>query len=133
MSVLGLGTDVVQVSRIADLVVRHGARFLDRIYRPTEQEVLGRTGPAAAAALAARWAAKEAFVKALGPGVGPVPYRDVEVVRGQDGAPSLALHGAAAAALAGRGAARALVSMSHEREYAVATVVLVGETIAGGS
>ncbi len=124
MTVVGLGTDIVQVARIADLVARHGSRFLDRVYRPGEQAVLSRTGPAAAAALAARWAAKEAFVKALGPHATGVPYRDVEVTRGADGVPRLRLHGAAATALARAGAARALVSLSHERDHAVATVIL---------
>jgi len=126
MSVVGLGTDIVAVARIAGLVERHGARFLDRVFRPGEQAVLGRAGPAAAAALAARWAAKEAFVKALGPQAAAVPYRDVEVVRAADGVPGLRLHGAAAAALARRGASGALVSLSHEREFALATVVLIG-------
>ena len=124
MTIVGLGTDVVQVARIADLVARHGARFLDRIYRPGEQAVLARTGQAAAAALAARWAAKEAFIKALGPHAGAVPYRDVEVVRGPDGVPHLRLHGAAARALARAGASQALVSLSHERQVATATVIL---------
>ena len=125
MSVLGLGTDIVRVARIAELVERHGSRFLDRVYRPDEQKVLQRTGDAAAAALAARWAAKEAFIKALGPDAASVPYRDVEVVRDRSGAPSLLLHGKAQAALAGRGARQALVSMSHEVDHATATVILI--------
>lgn len=125
MSVLGLGTDIVQVARIADLVARHGHRFLDRVYRPDEQRVLNRTTEAAAAALAARWAAKEAFIKALGVAATAVPYRDVEVVRDESGAPSLRLHGAAKTALEGRGASQALVSMSHERDHATATVILI--------
>jgi holo-[acyl-carrier protein] synthase len=124
MSVRGLGTDVVEVARIAHLVERHGARFLDRVFRPPEQAVLTRTPAAAAAALAARWAAKEALIKALGPHAAGVPYRDVEVTRDAHGVPGLRLHGPAAAALRRAGARRALVSLSHEREYAVATVVL---------
>ena len=125
MSVRGLGTDIVRVGRIAELVEKFGARFLDRVYRPEEQKVLERTRPAAAAALAARWAAKEAFVKALGPEAASVPYRDVEVVRDASGAPSLRLHGKAREALAGRGATQALVSLSHERDHATATVILI--------
>ncbi len=126
MSVRGLGTDIVAVARIAALVEHHGDRFLARCFRPGELAVLRERVPAAAhAALAARWAAKEAFVKALaGRGAGVV-YRDIEVVRRPDGAPELRLHGAAAAALAAAGAGAALVSLSHEQEYAMATVVLV--------
>jgi holo-[acyl-carrier protein] synthase len=125
MSVLGLGTDIVRIARIADLVDRYGSRFLDRVFRPAEQAVLERSAPAAHAALAARWAAKEAFVKALGTGATGVPYRDVEVVRGAAGEPSLRLHGAAARAMADLGATRALVSLSHEHDHATATVILV--------
>lgn len=125
MTILGLGTDLVSVDRIAALVRDHGARFLDRIYRPQEQDVLARHGRAADAALAARWAAKEACIKALGPAATGVPYRDVEVVRTASGQPELRLHGRAAAALAARGATRALVTLSHERQHALATVILV--------
>jgi holo-[acyl-carrier protein] synthase len=125
MGIRGLGTDIVRIQRIGDLVERHGARFLDRVFRPDEQAVLERAGPAAAAALAARWAAKEAFVKALGRHASAVPYRDVEVVRGPAGEPSLRLHGPAARALSDLGAREALVSMSHEQDHATATVILV--------
>ncbi len=126
MSLRGLGTDIVAVARIAALVERHGDRFLARCFQPGERELLRERVPAAAhAALAARWAAKEAFVKALaGRGLGVV-YRDIEVVRGPGGAPGLRLHGSAAAALAAAGASGTLVSLSHERDYAVATVVLL--------
>lgn len=124
MSVVGLGTDIVSVERIAALVARHGSRFLDRVFRPDEQRVLARVGAAAMAGLAARWAAKEAFVKALGPLAAGVPYRDVEVVRGAAGQPLLRLHGAAATALAAAGATVAHVSLSHERDHAIATVIL---------
>ena len=125
MSVLGLGTDIVRVARIAELVDRYEGRFLDRVFRPDEQRVLERTGEAAAAALAGRWAAKEAFVKALGSRATGVPYRDVEVVRGVAGEPSLRLHGAAEEALRALGAQTALVSLSHERDHATATVILI--------
>jgi holo-[acyl-carrier protein] synthase len=126
LSLRGIGTDIVAVARIASLVERHGDRFLARCFRPGELAVLRERVPAAAhAALAARWAAKEAFVKALaGRGTGVV-YRDIEVVRRPDGAPELRLHGSAAAALAAAGAGGTLVSLSHERDYAAATVVLL--------
>lgn len=126
MSLRGLGTDIVAVARIAAVVERHGERFLARCYRPGELAVVRAREPAAAhAALAARWAAKEAFVKAVGPHGAGVVYRDIEVLRGDDGAPSLRLHATAAAALAAAGATATLISLSHEQEYAVATVVLL--------
>ena len=125
MSVLGLGTDIVSVDRIAGLVEKHGRRFLDRVFSPEEQRVLQREERAAAAALAARWAAKEAFVKALGDAARGVRYREVVVVRTAGGRPELRLHGAALAAMAAQGAAETLVSLSHERDHALATVVLL--------
>lgn len=125
MNVLGLGTDIVCVARIAGLVERHGQRFIDRIYRPEEQRVLQRSSHAAVAALAARWAAKEAFIKAIGDAASAVPYRDVELVRLTGGQPRLRLHGAALAAMAALGASDTLVSVSHERDHALATVILL--------
>jgi len=125
MTVLGLGTDIVSVARIGRLVDDHGARFLDRVYRQGEQAVLARHKPAAAAALAARWAAKEACIKALGPEASGVPYRDIEVVKDPSGQPLLQLHGKAEAALATLGGSRALVTLSHEHDHAVATVILI--------
>ncbi len=119
-----LGCDIVSVRRIDEAVQRHGDRFLQRCFRPGEIELAQRRGLAGAATLAARWAAKEAFVKALGPRSAGVPYRDVEVVRGEDGVPALALHGVARAACEATGAGRVLLSLSHEREHAMAVVVL---------
>ena len=123
---LGLGVDIVECARIGSLWERHGARFLERCFRPEElAPVLARPRPAAVPALAARWAAKEAFLKAVG-GLPGVVYRDIAVVREAGGEPALRLHGAAARALADRGAAVALVSLSHERRFAVAVVALSG-------
>ena len=79
-----------------------------------------------AAAVAGRWAAKEAFLKALGGAIGHIPYRDVGIVRTDSGAPQVELDGAAAAALRARGGHNVHVSISHEREFAVATVVIEG-------
>ena len=122
--ILGLGTDIVAVERIAALIDRHGDRFLQRVFHPAELELARERGAAAAATLAARWAAREALLKALGRPIGGIPYRDVEVVRGADGPVSLHLHGRAAQAAADLGASRVHLSLSHERAYAVATVVL---------
>jgi len=122
--ILGLGTDIVEVARIASLVDRHGDRFLQRVFRPDELGLARARGPAGPAALAARWAAREAFLKALGGDPQGIPYRDVEVRGGGTKPPTLLLHGRAAAALARVGATRIHVALSHERGYAVATVVL---------
>ena len=124
--ILGLGTDVVEVARIADLAARYGDRFLGRCFSPAERDLARRRGPAQAAALAARWAAKEAFLKALGRDVRAIPYHEVEVVRDATGPVALRLHGRAAAARAAGGGRRVHLARSHERAYAVATVVIEG-------
>lgn len=120
---LGIGSDIVEVARIRLAVERHGDRFLQRCFRPGEIALAARRGTQGAATLASRWAAKEAFVKALG-AAGPIAYRDIEVVHGDGGPATLRLHGLAAAALRERGGGRVLLSLSHEREVALAVVVL---------
>jgi holo-[acyl-carrier protein] synthase len=121
---VGVGVDIVAVARIAGLVERHGERFVNRCYRPDEVAAADRRGPGRAAALAARWAAKEAFLKALGRPTAAVRARDIEVVREPSGRPRLRLHRTAAAALAAAGGRRTHVSLSHERDHAVAVVVV---------
>ncbi len=124
--ILGVGTDIVAVPRIAALMEAHGGRFLERCFHPAERQLVEERGEGGAAALAARWAAREAFLKALGTDVRHLPYRDVEVVRQTSGPVSLRLHGQAAEVFAQRGGRAIHVSLSHEREFAVAVVVIEG-------
>ncbi len=127
MSVLGLGNDLVAVARIARLLESHPERFLERCFRPDEVALAdSRRGDARTAALAARWAAKEACIKALGAGAASVPYRDVEVVRSPDGPVSLRLHGEAARLLERMGGRGTRVSLSHDGGLALATVIIEG-------
>ncbi|MCD4751143.1 MAG: holo-ACP synthase [Thermoanaerobaculales bacterium] len=121
---IALGCDIVSVRRIAAAVERHGDRFMQRCFRPDEIALARRRGDGEAATLAARWAAKEAFVKALGAFAHGVPYRDIEVVRDGDGTPGIILHGTASDAFASTGAGSILLSLSHEREHAMAVVIL---------
>ncbi len=120
---LGIGSDIVEVARIRAAVERHGDRFLQRCFRPEEIALAARRGAQGPATLASRWAAKEAFVKAVAVD-GPIAYRDVEVVHREGGPAVLRLHGRAAEALRERGAGRVLLTLSHEREVALAVVVL---------
>lgn len=124
MSILGVGSDIVAVARIGDLIDRYGDRFLDRCFRPEEKEYITSRGRGAAHSAAARWAAKEALLKALGMDVEIIPYRDIEVVRDPAGPVSLRFHGRAALAVDQSGAARWHLALSHERDYATATVIL---------
>ena len=119
----GLGTDLVAIPRVENLLVRHRERFLSRVFTSIEQiECLGRARPAIH--LAARVAAKEAAMKALGSGWAlGVGWLDVEV-RSKDGTPpSLVLAGAARARAEAQGIRQTLVSLSHDGEYALAVVI----------
>ena len=122
-----LGVDIVTVERIAALIERHGSRFLQRCFRPDEIKVASRPGRAGSQAIAARWAAKEACIKAFGAKGKKVPYRDIEVVRSPGGEPSLKFHGLALELHHGLGNPAVLLSLSHERETAVAMVVFAAK------
>jgi holo-[acyl-carrier protein] synthase len=129
--IVGLGTDIVEVARIAAAVARHGDRFLARCFRPGELAAAGR-GTRRAQALGARWAAKEALLKALPGSPAGIGYRQIEVVADPDGAPALRLHGRARAAWQECGSPRLLLSLSHERGHALAVVVLERASPPGG-
>ena len=88
---LSTGVDLVEIARFAEVVERHGERFLRRVFTDRELEEVGRN----IASLAARFAAKEAVAKALGTGIGPVSWREIEVLRGEARQPLLHLHGEA--------------------------------------
>lgn len=116
------GIDLVEIARIAGALSRHPQRFLTRHYTDRERAECG-SDPAR---LATRWAAKEAAVKALGTGIGPVGWHDVEVVCEPTGAPVLHLHGRALERAAHLGLEEWSVSMSHTAEHATAMVVATG-------
>jgi holo-[acyl-carrier protein] synthase len=120
--VLGIGIDLVDVRRFAAALRRHGDRLERRVFTETELADCARRADRALA-LAARFAAKEACVKALGAAPG-LRLRDIEVVRAASGRPELRLHGPAASAAARAGATRAHVSLTHEVSAASAIVVL---------
>lgn len=122
--ICGVGLDVVETARVARALANYGARFAERVYTAAElADCAGRADRVEA--LAARFAAKEAFLKALGTGwVTGLPLRHVEVVKGKDGPPELRLHGAAAERMAERGVRRIHVSLSHEPGFAAAVVIL---------
>lgn len=120
--VLGIGIDVVQVERIRRWKEVPG--MYDRYFHPQEIETARQNGRRGVLSLAARFAAKEAFGKALGTGVEGFALRDVEVVNDPRGKPELRLHGNAPRALAAFGGRRVHVSLSHEDDNAIAMVVI---------
>jgi len=125
---LRVGLDLVAVSTVVEsLRGAHRERYLERVFTAREVEDCG--GPSevtlAPERLAARFAAKEAAIKAL-PGAGEgVALTQIEVVRDEDGSVSLRLSGRAAELFAASGAAEIAVSLTHEGEFAAATVVLL--------
>jgi len=123
--ILAIGSDLVSVDRIADALQRHGDRFAGRILTSREQQVY-RVAPRPAAYLAKRFAIKEAASKALGTGIGAISWQDMETDNEIGGAPILRFSGAALRLFRNKGGSRVLVSVSDEKEMALAFVVLVG-------
>jgi holo-[acyl-carrier protein] synthase len=130
--VVGIGIDVVEIARIRRLMERWQDRFLRRVF--TDEELaysLGRHDPAQH--LAARFAAKEATLKALGTGLSMgVRWRELEVQRGRGEPPRLALSGRTAALGAARGVRTFHVSLTHDGDYAMGQVLAEGDGPGGG-
>jgi holo-[acyl-carrier protein] synthase len=123
--VRGIGVDAVDVERFRRVLERRPA-LAHRVFTDAERSYAA-SGQNPATRLAARFAAKEAVLKALGVGIGAAAWRDVEVVRGDDGAPHVALAGHAADLAAGRGISRWHLSLSHTELVAVASVLAEGD------
>ena len=124
--ILGIGTDLCEISRIERALVRFGERFAERILVPSELERF-RSHRKGAAYLAKRFAAKEAFSKALGIGIRfPVNWHGVWVDNERSGKPTLKFSGALAAYLKRRGVERVHVSLTDEIGMACAFVVVEG-------
>jgi holo-[acyl-carrier protein] synthase len=127
--IVGSGIDLVEIHRIQDTVDRHGARFLNKVFTPAEQAYCLRKRNAAES-LAARFAAKEAGAKALGTGMSRgVTWLEIEVVREPGGRPALRFHGRAAEVARRLNARRAALSITHSRDFAMASVVLEDEAL----
>lgn len=122
--VLGLGTDITEISRIRASLERYGQHFLDRVYTAGEIAYCQARPKTFAQSYAARFAAKEAAAKALGTGISRgVSWREFEVVRQRGQAPEMHLHGRAAEIAAARGIRRLTLSLTHSRDIAMAVVV----------
>lgn len=122
--VIGLGTDLIEISRIERSLQRFGAAFLGRVYTPGEIAYCERKRHTAAESFAARFAAKEAAAKALGTGISRgVSWREFEVVRRPGEAPRLRVTGRAAEIALRLGVTRFSLSLTHSREYALAVVI----------
>ena len=122
----GLGTDIIEILRIGRMIERHGEVFLQRVY--TEQEIAYcQRRRASYQHFAGRWAAKEAAMKVVGTGWSRgVSWRDIEVHAMNTGEPRMEVRGAVRDLAEQRGIENMLVTISHCRAYATATVIGVG-------
>ncbi len=122
--IVSIGTDIIEVYRIRETIERT-PRFVERVFTEREREYCDAKGAAAAQSYAARFAAKEAFLKAIRTGWrGEITWQNIEVHIDSEGAPSLFITGEAKRILDELGAGRVHVSLSHTHEHATAQVVL---------
>ncbi len=132
MDVKGIGVDLALIRRLRDIVGRWDERFLRRVF--TDEEIAycrRRRDPIPH--FAARFAAKEATLKALGTGLSMgVRWREMEVRRERGEAPTLVLSGRCRAIALGKGAGQVLLSLTHDGDYALAHAMLVGPSADDG-
>lgn len=114
-----VGVDVIEIERVRRVLDRHGERFLRRIFTERERERYGHRP----AELAARFAAKEATMKALGTGIRGVRWRDIETLSNRRGKPILVLHETAARRAQLLGLVHWSISLTHSRTDATAVVI----------
>jgi len=120
--ITGVGIDVVYVKRMERWLLN--SRLLERYFHPEEIEFASSKGKSGAQSLAVRFAAKEAFGKALGTGLAGLTLKDIAVLNKAGGKPEMKLSGTAQIALNKSGADKVHVSLTHERETAIAMIVL---------
>jgi holo-[acyl-carrier protein] synthase len=125
--IVGIGTDVCSVQRVAEVLARHGERFVNRILTPDERPRYARTRDKAGH-LAKRFAAKEAFSKAIGTGIHP-PFKWHSITVGRDpkGKPLIVPSADMAKHLEEMGVTRAHISLTDDAQVAMAFVVLEGK------
>jgi holo-[acyl-carrier protein] synthase len=122
--IVSIGIDIIEVYRIRETISRT-PRFLERVYTARERAYCESKGAAAAQSYAARFAAKEAFLKALKTGWrGKITWHDIEITSNNEGVPALKIEGAAQDILKNLGANQIHLSLSHTTEHAVAQVIL---------
>lgn len=125
MNCVGIGTDIVECLRIAQMIERHGEEFLTRVYTPQEIDYCRRR-KAATQHYAGRWAAKEAVLKTLGTGWAKgIAWTDIEVCNQLSGQPKIVLSGGAAEIARQLGITDVMISISHCRSHATAFAIAV--------
>ena len=126
MAILGIGTDIVECLRIAQMIERHGELFITRVYTQHEIQYC-HSRKLATPHFAGRWAAKEAVLKALGTGWRRgISWRDVEIHNEPGGRPTVRLRGGARDVVEQLGISQMLISISHCRSHATAYALAEG-------
>jgi holo-[acyl-carrier protein] synthase len=129
MMIYGIGIDLVENNRIEKIIARWGTKFLQRVFSNGEIKYCERHARASIH-FAARFAAKESFLKALGIGLGMgVKLREIEVVHNNNGKPDLAFSGEAKVQIVKRCISKTHLSLTHTDSYATAIVLLEKNTI----
>lgn len=119
----GLGTDIIEIYRVRK-AVESNPRFLERIFTESERTYFSERNMRYES-IAGTFAAKEAVVKALGTGIGAVGFLDIEIVRNEKGKPEVALSDTALEILKEYSVIDFMLSISHCKEYAMATAILI--------
>ncbi len=127
MNIIGIGTDITEVLRIAQMIERHGELFINRVY--TEHEIhYCQARKMSNQHYAGRWAAKEAVLKAIGTGWRRgISWRDVEIRNLPGGKPVVACRGGVRDVIEQQGIADILITISHCRTFATAYAIAVGK------
>jgi len=124
MPIVGHGIDIVETARIRRLCDEHGARFLDRVFTPGEQQYCRANPKRCYEHLAARFAAKEAVLKVLGTGwSGGIAWTDIEILKELSGQPIISLTGECARIAKELGIERWHISLSHIETHATASAI----------
>jgi len=122
--IISVGIDIIEVRRVRETIERT-PRFAERVFTAAEREYCESRGAVAAQHYAARFAAKEAALKALQTGwSGGISWQDVEVAAKESGAPVILFHGRARELYEATGATAAHISIAHTTEHAIAEVIL---------
>lgn len=123
MTIIRTGIDLIEISRLEEMEPAIRQRFLKRVFTPLELDLFGDSP----AGLAGRFAAKEAVAKALGTGIGPVSWQEIEIQRGVEGEPVLVLNGKALEIARELGLQSWSISITHNRTTAAAVAMAVGD------
>lgn len=127
MNIIGIGIDLVYIPKIQRLTTSYGNRFLKRVFTLEELNFAFQKNNTYNH-LSSAFAAKEAFFKAIG-GYSPFILREISLVRDSTGKPTLNLYGKAREVFERLGGKKILVSISHEREYTICVIILLGKLV----